>query len=270
MLKYFIRKTSKKEKKADIFEKDGSWKRSVVVSKVDSGKSYFTRVRIILNDKFKINTISYLDWQGQVYEVFVPHKWEYENILDRIDKSDTIIEGTTIKSITQSIKYPKQLIKSYEMGAYSYLNESIYYYDSLSRVKEICNTAIVNNDTTFSKSIITYQDSIRIKTVQGIYLKGNFNSNRKEFFYNEKGILMRETLVKNESDSLINEEYVYNGDTTIHNYRFKRDRFSNSRASVILWQHKSVRGLELERLYYVDNKLDFYRIIFKYRRRFFL
>lgn len=164
------------------------------------------------------------------------------------------------------INRPKQLINGRESEEYNSRNESVYYYDSLNRVKEICNIGTVNNVSNSSMSIITYYDSTRIKTIQRIYFGENYISNRKEFFYNEKGSLIRVTLVKDESDSVINDEYIYIGDTTIYNYRFKRNKFSKTGANVILWQYESARGLELERLFYVDNKLDNYRKIFKYKK----
>ena len=267
--KIFYKKDYEKGKKVNIFEEDGHTRKgTIVVSKADSGKRYFTRVRIRLNLKLELTTISYLDWEGKVYEVLIPFKSKYENVINKIDKLDTIFQGTRIKTITHSINYPRQVINSFEKEAYSYRNESFYYYDSLGRVKEICNTGIVNDDSGFSKTIITYYDSIRIKTIQDIYFREDFLISRKDFFYNDKGFLIRETLDKDDSDSLIDDEYVYNGDTIIYNYRFKGNEFSDNEGIVFLWQYKKAKGLELEVLTYKDNKLNNFGTIFKYRKRF--
>lgn len=269
--KIFYEKNYEKGKKAEKYVKDGqTWKRTIILSRADSGRRYFTRTLIILDNKLEINTISYLDCEGQVYQVICPFKSENETYLNKTDKTDTIIEGGKIKSITNTFKYPKQTINSRVLEDYSFQSQSIFYYDSTDRVKERISTCTINNNSSFWKTIYTYDDNNRIKTIQDIDSIENFKGNREDFYYNNFGQLIRKTIDKNENDSLIDQEYIFNGDTTIYNYRFKKFKYSTQETIVVQWQYKDFKGLELEHLIFVDNKITKFGTIYKYKKRIHL
>lgn len=269
--KIFYDRNYEKGKEVQKYDKDGqSRKRTIILSRADSGKKYFTKAIIILNNKNIINTISYLDYKDQVYLVVCPFKSENETYLNKTDKMDTIIEGGKIKSTSKTFKYPKQIIKNRVIEDFSFQSKSIFFYDSVNRIKETFNTCTINNNSSSYNTIYTYDNNNRIKTIQDIDSLENFKGNREDFYYNNSGHLIRKTIDKNESDSLIDQEYIFNSDTTIYNYRFKKIKNSNMEKIVVLWQYKKVNGLEHELLIFVDNEITKFGTTYKYKKRFHL
>ena len=94
---------------------------------------------------------------------------------------DTIIEGGKIKSTSKTFKYPKQIIKNRVIEDFSFQSKSIFFYDSVNRIKETFNTCTINNNSSSYNTIYTYDNNNRIKTIQDIDSLENFKGNREDF-----------------------------------------------------------------------------------------
>lgn len=237
------------------------------LSKKDSGRTFFNDVRVELNSKtFLPYKFIYLDYLGKPCKIYYPYLSTFYAVGNKIESSDTIFENKRIKKVTYNSSLDSQTINGYHQDAYTINNTFEYIYDGIGRVTDKFIVFSQSNkyfDTTRTK--IIYYDTDKIKSVisnDGSYY--GFYKGNLDFFYNDKGHLIRMTNDKNPYDSLIDEEYIYDKNKTIHRWSFFPA--SNDHRVTTFEEHLK-DGLIQYTKYYTNKNYKGNYTIYKYNKK---
>lgn len=242
----YFKKAYEKGKKLILYDDYGNYKETKILSDTTIKKNYSTRVEIKLINKYQVYSITYFDYLGQPVLVYLPLLSESSSYHGLVKKTDSTVENGRLKSTQFFFSYEEQSIKGKSIEAANHHYSSAYIYDSRNRLSCSYDTIRMNNNENYSMTIITYLDtSEKVKMVHTVEPESNFKGQRTDFYYNSLGNVVRYTYDKNENDSLINDEYIINGDYIIHRYNFKHDYLGTAQ-NIISCEYISINGLEIE------------------------
>lgn len=245
------------------FDEDGRYIETKILSDTQSKKNYFIRVLVKLDRNYRAFCITYFDYLGKPVEVFLPQQSKWNSYKDPEEKCDTIFENGRIKSIRSIIKYANQFINNHWVNGIIHQYDNIYNYDSRNRVVNIQESFKRDSIISSYNRIISYLD-----TTENVLMFYNVDSEgiglKYDFFYNSNYELIRSTFDKNVSDSLVDDEYLFNNEIKVHRNRFYRYT-SNSTTNIITWEYIESKGLLIEFHMYENGIPDNYGTVYKYK-----
>jgi hypothetical protein len=218
---------------------------------------FYNKIKIQFNSKYIVKTEAYFDSLRNPCLVYFNN-----NLLGISDRRikyetyDTAYNDKKIKTIHYFAQYDSsstydKYSDSYSISpAYTVTNDLKFVYDERGRVVELIS--VFNNSTTAVDTVISkyiYFDSVRLKTILNGSENGGYYYARIDFYYNDKGVLTKKVYDRYIGDGLIDGEYLYNKDQTIHKHSF----FIGSTSKILLCEDIYKDGLIQQTKYYTDG-----------------
>jgi hypothetical protein len=180
---------------------------------------YYNKIRIELEKNYSIKSITYFDSLNKPSEIYYPMTSAF-GLAVKTEKFDTIFENNKVKKIIWNTSIDSVVVDGYTYDAYTLMYTYDFTYDSIGRLiaKEVArNQSNKYFDTTRTKFV--YYDSSRYKAILGADGTNGYYIGNVYFNYNEKGKLVSMSHDKY-MDDIVDDEYFYDGDKTIHRYTY--------------------------------------------------
>lgn len=236
-----------KGKKFILYDDNGNYNGAKFLSDTSVKKNYFIRVELKLNSDFKVYSITYLDYHNQPICVYLPLIVESNSYSGVTKKYDSVVDNGRVISRESIFNYGDQNIKGKPIKATYYRYSTQYKYDSTNRIIRMYDTVRRDNNESSSTTLVTYLDTSKnVIMVHTVDPESNYKGRRTDYYYNSMNKIVRYTYDKNENDSLIDDEYLVNGNYTIHKYNFNREKYTGKEQRIATWEYISVNGLEIE------------------------
>lgn len=239
--------------------------------KIESTNKYYSDIKIDYNKNNVLKSIIYLDSLGKSCLYYKNR--QYSDVVKLKDiRSDTVFyPNNKIKKFTYRATVDSQRTSGYLQDAYSFENIYNYTYDSIGRLIEtiVCRRNMLNiyyNDTTkvdTARTSFIYYDSARYRAILGADGTNGYYTGNVYFNYNNNGNLISVSHDKID-DGIVDDEYFYNGNETIHRYTFFEAGLKD-RILTIETYYKD--DLVIEQKFYFNNKIKTDRTLYTYSKK---
>lgn len=207
---------------------------------------YYNKIRIKLEKNYQLKSITYLDSTDKPCEIFYPFISAF-SLTTKTEKYDTIFENKKIVKLVYSAFIDTVVVDGYKYDAYT-LDYTYYFkYDSIGRL--VNKETIRNQSDKYLDTIRTtfiYYDNNSYKAILGADGTNGYYVGNVYFNYNKKGKLISMSHDKY-MDDIIDDEYYYNGNKTIHRYTFYAGGYKDWRQTAETYYKD---GLQQEVRYY--------------------
>ena len=234
------------------------------LTKIDSSNKYYCDIKIAYNKNKILNSITYLDNLGKpcLYYIIRPDSDKFK---PKTEKYDTLFyDNEKIKKIIYYAWIDSNRTNGYLQDAYTIKNSFDFVYDSIGRVRNKTSVFSQNNnhfDTI--RTTLIYYDSTKYKAILGADGTNGFHIGNVFFNYDQNGKLISMSHDKYD-DGIIDDEYFYNGNETIHRYTFFEGGLKD-RTLTIETYYKD--DLVIEQKFYFNNKIKTDRTLYTYSKK---
>jgi hypothetical protein len=180
---------------------------------------YYNKIRIKLEKNYQLESITYLDSTDKPCEIYYPFISAF-SLTTKTEKYDTIFEDKKINKIIYNASIDSGVVDGYTYDAYTLTYYYNFKYDSIGRLSY--KETIRNQSGKYLDTIITtfiYYDGNRYKAILGADGTNGYYNGNVYFNYNKKGKLISMSHDKY-LDDIVDDEYYYDGNKTIHRYTF--------------------------------------------------
>lgn len=234
------------------------------LTRIDNSNKYYSDLKIEYNKNNTVKSIIYLDNVGKIclYYINRPYSEEFK---PKTEKSDTILyENKKIKRIIYQAMIDSQRTNGYLQDAYTIKNTFDFFYDSIGKVKgKISVFSQNNNHFDTMRTTYIYYDSTKYKAILGADGTNGFHIGNVFFNYDKNGKLIGLSHDKYDN-GIIDDEYSYNGNETIHKYTFFVGGLKD-RIQTIETYYKD--NLIIQSKFYLNNKIETSREFYVYKKR---